>query len=150
MFGGGGGAALGSTSAERNLTRITTVFALIWIFTVVALEFPVGPLLRLRYPLYPTTSKWRNRQTRQLEGLVREISWGFKSPLRHCISPWSDWLQAVFQRNLVNDDEYRLQRAGNSRLRRRVIHHDTFLASSSTTASSRSKVVSDGITSVGT
>ncbi len=45
MFGGGGGAALGSTSAERNLTRITTVLALIWIFTVVALEFPVGPLL---------------------------------------------------------------------------------------------------------
>jgi preprotein translocase subunit SecG len=39
MFGGGGGAALGSTSAERNLTRITTVFTLIWIFTVVALGF---------------------------------------------------------------------------------------------------------------
>jgi len=39
MFGGGGGAALGSTSAERNLTRITTVLALIWIFTVVALGF---------------------------------------------------------------------------------------------------------------
>jgi preprotein translocase subunit SecG len=39
MFGGGGGAALGSTSAERNLTRITTVFALIWIFTVIALGF---------------------------------------------------------------------------------------------------------------
>src|SRR5579862_8555904 len=29
------------------------------------------------------TSEWRNRQTRQLEGLVRAISWGFKSPLRH-------------------------------------------------------------------
>ena len=39
MFGGGGGAALGSTSAERNLTRITTVLALVWIFTVVALGF---------------------------------------------------------------------------------------------------------------
>ncbi len=39
MFGGGGGAALGSTSAERNLTRITTVFAIVWIFTVVALSF---------------------------------------------------------------------------------------------------------------
>ena len=39
MFGGGGGAALGSTSAERNLTRITTVLALIWVFTVVALGF---------------------------------------------------------------------------------------------------------------
>ena len=39
MFGGGGGAALCSTSAERNLTRITTVLALIWIFSVVALGF---------------------------------------------------------------------------------------------------------------
>ena len=39
MFGGGGGAALGSTSAERNLTRITTVLALVWIFSVVALGF---------------------------------------------------------------------------------------------------------------
>ncbi len=39
MFGGGGGAALGSTSAERNLTRITTVFTLIWTLTVVALGF---------------------------------------------------------------------------------------------------------------
>jgi preprotein translocase subunit SecG len=39
MFGGGGGAALGSTSAERNLTRITSVLALIWIFSVVALGF---------------------------------------------------------------------------------------------------------------
>ena len=39
MFGGGGGAALGSTSAERNLTRITTVLMLVWVFTVVALGF---------------------------------------------------------------------------------------------------------------
>ncbi|MGB0112435.1 MAG: preprotein translocase subunit SecG [Ilumatobacteraceae bacterium] len=39
MFGGGGGAALGSTAAERNLNRITVVFALIWIFTLVALTF---------------------------------------------------------------------------------------------------------------
>jgi preprotein translocase subunit SecG len=39
MFGGGGGAALGSTAAERNLNRITFVFSLIWIFTVVALSF---------------------------------------------------------------------------------------------------------------
>ena len=39
MFGGGGGAALGSSAAERNLTRITFVFALVWIFTVVALSF---------------------------------------------------------------------------------------------------------------
>ena len=39
MFGGGGGAALGSTPAERNLNRITFVFALIWLFTVMALPF---------------------------------------------------------------------------------------------------------------
>ena len=39
MFGGGGGAALGSTAAERNLNRITFVFALIWVFTVMALPF---------------------------------------------------------------------------------------------------------------
>ena len=37
MFGGGGGAALGSAAAERNLNRITTVFALVWVLTVVAL-----------------------------------------------------------------------------------------------------------------
>ena len=37
MFGGAGGAALGSTAAERNLNRITLVFALIWGFTVIAL-----------------------------------------------------------------------------------------------------------------
>ncbi|MEJ6628645.1 MAG: preprotein translocase subunit SecG [Ilumatobacteraceae bacterium] len=37
MFGGGGSAALGSAGAERNLNRITTVFALVWIFTVVGL-----------------------------------------------------------------------------------------------------------------
>jgi preprotein translocase subunit SecG len=39
MFGGAGTTALGSTSAERNLTRITTVFALLWFFTVLALGF---------------------------------------------------------------------------------------------------------------
>jgi preprotein translocase subunit SecG len=37
MFGGASGAALGSTSAERNLNRITMVIALIWIFTIIAL-----------------------------------------------------------------------------------------------------------------
>ena len=37
MFGGGGSAALGSAAAERNLNRITTVIALVWMFTVVAL-----------------------------------------------------------------------------------------------------------------
>ena len=39
MFGGGGGAALGSSAAERNLTRITTAFAVTWIFTIVSLSF---------------------------------------------------------------------------------------------------------------
>lgn len=39
MFGGASGAALGSAAAERNLNRITTVFASIWLFTVVALAF---------------------------------------------------------------------------------------------------------------
>ena len=39
MFGGGGSAALGSAAAERNLNRITTVFATIWLFTVIALAF---------------------------------------------------------------------------------------------------------------
>ena len=39
MFGGASGAALGSAAAERNLNRITTVFATIWLFTVLALSF---------------------------------------------------------------------------------------------------------------
>jgi preprotein translocase subunit SecG len=37
MFGGAAGAALGSTAAERNLTRITLVLALAWVFTTVGL-----------------------------------------------------------------------------------------------------------------
>jgi preprotein translocase subunit SecG len=43
MFGGAGTTALGSTAAERNLTRITTVFGIVWFGTVIALGFPVGP-----------------------------------------------------------------------------------------------------------
>ncbi len=39
MFGGGAGAALGSSAAERNLTRITFAFALVWILSVIALSF---------------------------------------------------------------------------------------------------------------
>ena len=39
MFGGASGAALGSAAAERNLNRITTVFATIWLFTVIAMSF---------------------------------------------------------------------------------------------------------------
>ena len=37
MFGGGGGAGLGSTAAERNLNRITMVFATVWVFSTVGL-----------------------------------------------------------------------------------------------------------------
>jgi preprotein translocase subunit SecG len=37
MFGGGGGAGLGSTAAERNLNRITMVFATVWVFATVGL-----------------------------------------------------------------------------------------------------------------
>ena len=37
MFGGAGGAALGSTAAERNLNRITMVFASVWVFSTVGL-----------------------------------------------------------------------------------------------------------------
>jgi preprotein translocase subunit SecG len=37
MFGGGGGAGLGSTAAERNLNRITFVFATVWVFSTVGL-----------------------------------------------------------------------------------------------------------------
>jgi preprotein translocase subunit SecG len=39
MFGGASGAALGSAAAERNLNRITTVLATIWLFTLIALSF---------------------------------------------------------------------------------------------------------------
>ena len=39
MFGGASGAALGSAAAERNLNRITIVFATVWLFTVIALAF---------------------------------------------------------------------------------------------------------------
>lgn len=42
MFGGGGGAALGSAAAERNLNRITTVLALTWFLTVIALAMLLG------------------------------------------------------------------------------------------------------------
>jgi preprotein translocase subunit SecG len=37
MFGGAGGAALGSTAAEKNLNRITTVLAIIWGFATIGL-----------------------------------------------------------------------------------------------------------------
>lgn len=39
LFGGGGGAALGSSAAERNLNRITFVLALVWVFSVLTLNF---------------------------------------------------------------------------------------------------------------
>jgi preprotein translocase subunit SecG len=38
MFGGGmGSSAMGSTVMERNLDRLTVLFALVWSFTVIAL-----------------------------------------------------------------------------------------------------------------
>jgi preprotein translocase subunit SecG len=37
MFGGGGGAGLGSTAAERNLNRITMVLASVWVFATIGL-----------------------------------------------------------------------------------------------------------------
>jgi len=39
MFGGGAGAALGSSAAERNLNRITAVLALVWVISVIAVSF---------------------------------------------------------------------------------------------------------------
>ncbi len=39
MFGGASGAALGSAAAERNLNRITTVIAVVWVMTTIALGF---------------------------------------------------------------------------------------------------------------
>jgi len=39
MFGGASRAALGSAAAERNLNRITTVIAVIWVMTTIALGF---------------------------------------------------------------------------------------------------------------
>jgi len=39
MFGGGSGAALGSSAAERNLNRITFVIALVWLFSLLSLNF---------------------------------------------------------------------------------------------------------------
>jgi preprotein translocase subunit SecG len=37
MFGGAGGAALGSTAAEKNLNRITFILVLAWSFSVIGL-----------------------------------------------------------------------------------------------------------------
>jgi preprotein translocase subunit SecG len=42
MLGGSGAAALGSTSAERNLNRITFVVALAFGFTTLSLGFLLG------------------------------------------------------------------------------------------------------------
>ena len=64
MFGGGGGAALGSTSAERNLTRITTVLMMVWVMTVVALGFLLVRNRACDIVRVSNTSKWRNRYTR--------------------------------------------------------------------------------------
>ena len=61
MFGGGGSAALGSSAAERNLNRITFVFALVWVLTVIALELPSGEVGDPGVACHNTvTSEWRN------------------------------------------------------------------------------------------
>ena len=39
MFGGGGSTALGSAAAERNLNRITFVFVLVWVVSILSLGF---------------------------------------------------------------------------------------------------------------
>ena len=39
MFGGGGGTALRSAAAERNLNRITFVFVLVWVVSILSLGF---------------------------------------------------------------------------------------------------------------
>jgi preprotein translocase subunit SecG len=39
MFGGGGGTGLGSAAAERNLNRITLVFVLVWVVSILSLGF---------------------------------------------------------------------------------------------------------------
>ena len=65
MFGGGGGAALGSSAAERNLNRITFVFALIWIFTVLALGFLLVQVAdaagSVRAPHHVGVAEWQTR-----------------------------------------------------------------------------------------
>ena len=50
MFGGGGTTALGSTSAERNLTSITTRVRPGLDLHGGRARIPVGPHLSLRYP----------------------------------------------------------------------------------------------------
>ena len=60
MFGGAGGAALGSTAAERNLNRITFVLALIWVITVISLGLLLSAVARPAVSSDSPTSEWRN------------------------------------------------------------------------------------------
>ena len=46
------------------------------------LRLPRRPVLRYSSSAQ-CVPKWRNWQTRQIQGLVWATTWGFKSPLRH-------------------------------------------------------------------
>src|SRR5262245_6628032 len=48
---------------------------------------------RISYTGLPTTPKWRNWQTHQLEGLAVAIPWGFESPLPHHVSNQQEQLR---------------------------------------------------------
>jgi hypothetical protein len=46
-------------------------------------RLPRRPVLRYSSTSAQCVPKWRNWQTRQIQGLVWATTWGFKSPLRH-------------------------------------------------------------------
>ncbi len=53
------------------------------IFRVGFWGLPRRPVLRYSSKFAHRVPKWRNWQTRQIQGLVWATTWGFKSPLRH-------------------------------------------------------------------
>ena len=74
--------------------------------TVLTVGCPVGILppavdpsvVRRRMP------KWRNRQTRYVQGVVPVRAWEFKSPLRHQRSPASPWRGLHFDKGRPRQD----------------------------------------------
>ena len=58
-------------------------------------------------------SEWRNRQTRQLEGLVPARAWGFKSPLRHDCDV-ADFLGHVNPQRIIRDRPWKLTEGSSS------------------------------------
>ena len=50
-------------------------------------RLPRRPVLRYSSTSAQCVPKWRNWQTRQIQGLVWATTWGFKSPLRHHEKP---------------------------------------------------------------